>query len=67
MPYLSVSWPEYLREIEGVANGAGVDFASILALNIRTEVAYGMAADGCTALSWKTANASFIAQNWDVG
>ena len=40
-------------------------FLSILAMNVRTEIAYGMFTDGCTALSWKTGNASFLAQNWD--
>ena len=34
-------------------------------MNVRTEIAYGMFTDGCTALSWKTNNASFLAQNWD--
>ena len=34
-------------------------------MNVRTEVAYGMFSDGCTALSWKTDDASFLAQNWD--
>ena len=69
MPYLSTSWPNYIEEMEGVAEGAGVDFGSILALNVRTEIAYGLAkdADGCTAFSWKTEDgASFLAQNWDV-
>lgn len=34
-------------------------------MNVRTEIAYGMFSDGCTALSWKAENASFLAQNWD--
>ena len=55
------------RGDEGIAEGAGVDYASILALNVRTEIAYGMAkdVDGCTAFAWKTKEASFLAQNWD--
>lgn len=40
-------------------------YLSILALNVRTEIAYGMSQDGCTALSWKTESSSFLAQNWD--
>jgi isopenicillin-N N-acyltransferase-like protein len=32
---------------------------------VRTEIAFGMLSDGCTALSWKTSDASFLAQNWD--
>ena len=49
----------------GVSNGAEVPYLSILALNVRTEIAYGMAKDGCTALYWRNENRSFIAQNWD--
>lgn len=51
-----------------MAEGGGFEFESILALNVRTEIAYGMVTDGCTALSWKssTNGLSFLAQNWDV-
>ncbi|KAI4278926.1 MAG: hypothetical protein L6R38_005141 [Xanthoria sp. 2 TBL-2021] len=49
----------------GVAAGAGQSFSSILALNVRTEIAFGMFSDGCTALSWKDGNTSLLAQNWD--
>ncbi|KZF25480.1 AAT-domain-containing protein [Xylona heveae TC161] len=68
LPSLESKWPEYVEEIRGVSKGAGFDFPTILALNVRTEIAYGLFNDGCTALSWKTdgANgASFLAQNWD--
>ncbi|MCJ1455793.1 hypothetical protein MMC28_006149 [Mycoblastus sanguinarius] len=35
-------------------------------MNVRTEIAYGMAQDGCTALSWRRdPSSSFLAQNWD--
>lgn len=34
-------------------------------MNVRTEIAYGLARDGCTALFWKTDTSSFLAQNWD--
>lgn len=42
--------------------------SSILALNVRTEIAYGMFSDGCTALAWHSNDAesvAFLAQNWD--
>lgn len=61
------AWKPLVKEMRGVAGGAGVDFEDILALNVRTEIAYGMFSDGCTAFSWKVGEASFIAQNWDVG
>lgn len=49
----------------GVADGAGVAHEEIIALNVRTEIAFGMFSDGCTALSWRTSYSSFLAQNWD--
>lgn len=49
----------------GVASGAGVELADIIAINVRTEIAFGLFSDGCTALAWKTDYASFLAQNWD--
>ena len=33
-------------------------------MNVRTEIAFGLATDGCTAVFWKT-DTSFLAQNWD--
>lgn len=51
--------------MRGIADGAGVDYLSILALNVRTEIAFGMLSDGCTAFSWKTPSSSYLAQNWD--
>ncbi|EEP77811.1 predicted protein [Uncinocarpus reesii 1704] len=66
VPLLEASFPEYLQEINGIAQGAGVGVDSILALNVRTELAYGMFNDGCTAFSWKSDAGSFLAQNWDA-
>src|SRR5437899_11395676 len=40
---------QVLPEIEGIAEGAGVDAEDVLALNIRTEVMYGLARE-CTAV-----------------
>lgn len=64
-PYLSESWPQYVSEMEGVAEGSGVKYEDILALNVRTEIAFGAFNDGCTALSWKGEKGSILAQNWD--
>jgi isopenicillin-N N-acyltransferase-like protein len=64
-PYLQENWPQYVSEMEGVATGAGVTYPEILALNVRTEIAFGAFNDGCTALSWKSSTASILAQNWD--
>jgi isopenicillin-N N-acyltransferase-like protein len=51
----------------GIALGAHAPLSDIIALNVRTEIAFGLFSDGCTALSWKPANdsESLLAQNWD--
>jgi isopenicillin-N N-acyltransferase-like protein len=64
-PYLETAFPQYVSEIRGVAEGAGVAYEDILALNVRTEIAFGAFSDGCTALSWKRGEKSLLAQNWD--
>lgn len=69
MPMLHAGWSGYLEEMRGVADGAAVKFEDVLALNVRTEIAYGMFNDGCTAFSCREGEAeerSFLAQNWDV-
>lgn len=35
-------YPDLLEEMQGVADGAGVPLASIIALNVRTEITYGL-------------------------
>lgn len=68
LPVLERKWPRYLREMEGIAQGAGVSIADIVALNVRTEIAFGMFKDGCTSLAWRRdggAGFSYLAQNWD--
>lgn len=62
-------WPAYLEEMRGIAEGAGVELADVLAFNVRTEIAFGLFSDGCTMLAWHSTQPSgsaFIAQNWDV-
>lgn len=65
LPFLQSNYPEYVDEMQGIADGAGVRLPDIVLLNVRTEIAYGMMSDGCTAFAWKTPESSFIAQNWD--
>ncbi|GJN87683.1 hypothetical protein Rhopal_000638-T1 [Rhodotorula paludigena] len=58
--------PDLVEEMEGVADGAGVDFVSILALNVRSEISLAEPLDGCTSLSRVSSDGSrYIAQNWD--
>lgn len=58
--------PELYAEMQGIADGAGVDLLDIVALNWRSEISLGQASDGCTSLSWrKNGAARVLAQNWD--
>ncbi|KAI1078566.1 acyl-coenzyme A:6-aminopenicillanic acid acyl-transferase-domain-containing protein [Whalleya microplaca] len=67
--------PRYLDEIKGIAEGANLGFLDILALNVRTEITFGLfsdtsknldvPSDGCTSLGWLTGSKSFLCQNWD--
>jgi isopenicillin-N N-acyltransferase-like protein len=52
--------------MRGIADGAGVALLSIVALNVRTEINFGLFSDGCTALSWHTEKRAYLGQNWDV-
>ncbi|MGZ8601878.1 MAG: C45 family autoproteolytic acyltransferase/hydrolase [Actinomycetota bacterium] len=67
---------QLLPEIEGIAEGAGVEAEDVLALNVRTEVMFGLdaraaraAAKECTAIAAappRSAGARvLVAQNWD--
>ncbi|KAK5116714.1 hypothetical protein LTR62_007388 [Meristemomyces frigidus] len=64
-PIMRKKWPAYLEEMGGIAEGAQVELSDIIAINVRTEINFGLFSDGCTALSWRTEEASFLAQNWD--
>ncbi|KAI1407337.1 AAT-domain-containing protein [Hypoxylon sp. FL1857] len=68
--------PRYLVEINGIADGAGIPFLDILALNVRSEITFGLfsdtskgvtdvPSDGCTSLGWLAGSKSFLCQNWD--
>ncbi|KAI2602480.1 AAT-domain-containing protein [Hypoxylon sp. NC1633] len=68
--------PRYLLEISGIADGANISFLDILALNVRSEINFGLfsdtskgiidvPSDGCTSLGWLTGSKSFLCQNWD--
>lgn len=66
VPTVQAKWPDLLEEMQGIADGSGHPLADIVAINVRTEIAFGLFSDGCTALAWQTQGTSFIAQNWDV-
>ncbi len=61
-----------IEEMQGIADGAGVEFRDILAINVRTEVMYGLGelhAAECSAfaaLPEAVANGhTLLGQNWD--
>ncbi|KAH7067783.1 peptidase C45 acyl-coenzyme A:6-aminopenicillanic acid acyl-transferas-like protein [Paraphoma chrysanthemicola] len=58
-------WPAYHEEMRGIADGAGKELLDIVALNVRTEINFGLFSDGCTALGWGTEKHAWLAQNWD--
>jgi isopenicillin-N N-acyltransferase like protein len=69
-PVVQRALPDLGEEMRGIAEGAGVAFLDVLALNVRTEIAYGLMSDGCTAFGWlhdgaKNGKMSYLAQNWD--
>ncbi|KAK4944584.1 hypothetical protein LTR10_016018 [Elasticomyces elasticus] len=60
--------PDIHEEMQGIAEGAGVDILDIVALNCRSEIALGNFSDGCTSLAWNTrpdVEGVVLAQNWD--
>ncbi|KAI0145259.1 AAT-domain-containing protein [Xylariaceae sp. FL1272] len=68
--------PRYMDEIRGIAEGADLSLLDILALNIRTEIMFGLfsepssdivqaPSDGCTSLAWLSSSKSLLGQNWD--
>jgi isopenicillin-N N-acyltransferase-like protein len=52
--------------MRGIADGAGVRLLDIVALNVRTEINFGLFSDGCTSLAWLGEKRTWLAQNWDV-
>lgn len=65
---ISRTAPDLLEEISGIAEGVNkpdVGLLDVLALNCRSEIAFGKFSDGCTALGMHIAGTQVLAQNWD--
>ncbi|EDU42474.1 isopenicillin N acyltransferase [Pyrenophora tritici-repentis Pt-1C-BFP] len=59
-------WPRYHEEMRGVADGAGVGLLDIVAVNVRTEINFGLGLDGeGDAMGWTTSERMWLGQNWD--
>jgi isopenicillin-N N-acyltransferase-like protein len=65
-PEIRQKWPRYHEELQGIADGSKRNIHDIVALNVRTEIAFGLMTDGCTSLFWETPENIFLGQNWDV-
>jgi isopenicillin-N N-acyltransferase like protein len=73
--------PQYLAEMRGIADGAGIDFGDVLAINVRTEVMFAAKARQAAASTGRTgpaecsafavapapgrAGPTLLGQNWD--
>ncbi|QKD54854.2 acyl-coenzyme A:6-aminopenicillanic acid acyl-transferase-domain-containing protein [Fusarium oxysporum Fo47] len=67
--------PRYVEELQGLADGAGFELVDIVALNVRTEITFGLytrvpsapiQTDGCTSAAYRQPNGEvLLAQNWD--
>lgn len=68
---IKAKWPSYYLEMQGLADGAGCRLCDVLALNVRTEIAFGLLSpdrlvlDGCTSLFCDTKEGGRMGQNWD--
>ena len=77
VPYIEQQDPEVLEELKGVAQGSGLTFDEIIALNARTEVTFACvstamkqaAAGACTSFALApeatVKQHMFVGQNWD--
>lgn len=74
LPAITDFAPDYLDELHGIADGAGVERVDVLAINIRTEVinaariatTQGAAPAECTAFATVGTDGAVVAgQNWD--
>jgi isopenicillin-N N-acyltransferase like protein len=81
LPSIEAYDPRYVREMTGIAEGAGLSFADVVAINVRTEIMFSAKAreaasgrgatplEGCSSVAvLPEASAdghTLLAQNWD--
>ncbi|GGY02973.1 peptidase C45 [Litchfieldella qijiaojingensis] len=65
LPAIERHFPAILEELDGLAQGAGIDFDDILTLNCRSEISLTRASGGCSAFSLNRHGQQWLAQNWD--
>lgn len=59
------SFPFYIQEIEGLANGSGYDLDTIWAINLQCELEYIKEKDGCSSIYFKDKNENYFLHNED--
>jgi isopenicillin-N N-acyltransferase-like protein len=61
--------PEILEEIEGIAEGAGLPFEEVLAMNCRSELMFATPLAECSAFALQPTTTAdghtYVGQNWD--
>lgn len=62
---LDLTYPIFMEELRGIAQGSGQDLSTIIALNCRSEIALTVPMDGCTSVAWSKEGQQFLSQNWD--
>ena len=67
-PSIKDYFPEAIEEMKGIAQGAGLTYEDILALNCRSEIMFALP-DGCTAVSYPPETTAdrhtVLTQTWD--
>ena len=58
-------WPDLVRELEGIAEGAGVPADVLVAINARTELLGAQAGGECSVAGRLLGDRCVVAQNWD--
>lgn len=58
------AFPEFIQELEGIANGAGVDFRSLFAFNcFEDRISFKSHEEKCTTIFWPDKKGGFIGHN----
>jgi isopenicillin-N N-acyltransferase-like protein len=69
LPSVAGRFPQFIEEVKGIADGAGVAFAEAFFVQVATELGFtaGAGAEGCTTLARRSADGHWVvAQNWDT-
>ncbi len=69
LPWIQNNYPDLIKEMEGISEGANLSFKDILTLNSRSEIVLDTDIDGCTAFGvtprYSLNDRTYVCQNWD--